>query len=317
VSADELMVVAHRGASGYLPEHTLESTAYGHALGSDFIETDVVVTRDDQLIVIHDIHLERVTNVGDRFPDRHREDGRFYARDFDLAEIKTLNVRERRRSDGRTPVFPKRFPTGVGTFEVPTLREQIKVIQGMNKATARDVGIFAEVKKPAWHQEEGVDISRLALQLLDDLGFRTREDNFWLQCFDSDETRRIRRELGCELKIIQLIEDNAANESATDYDKMRTPAGLKEISQYVEAIGPKFTHVAKLGEIDGQPVSTGLVSGAHEYDMKVIPWTFRAEHLVPGFESLQEMVAWFNEVLDIDGVFTDFPDMALAALDIQ
>jgi len=315
--ADKLMVIAHRGASGYLPEHTLESTAFGHALGSHYIETDAVVTRDDQLIVIHDIHLDRVTNVADRFPGRHRDDGRYYARDFDLAEIKSLNVRERRKSDGQTPVFPKRFPTGVGQFQVPTLREQIKVIQGMNRSTGRDVGVFAEIKKPAWHQSEGADISSLALQLLDDLGYRTREDNFYLQCFDGAETRRIRRDLGCELNVIQLIEDNAAKESDTDYDEMRTPAGLKEISQYVEAIGPRISHVARLSAIDGQPVSTGMVSAAHENDMKVIPWTFRAEHLVPGFDSLAEMIAWCNEVLDIDGVFTDFPDMALAALDVQ
>jgi len=314
VSADDLMVIAHRGASGYLPEHTLEATAYGHALGADYIESDIVVTRDDQLIVVHDIQLERVTNVADRFPDRHRRDGRFYARDFDLAEIKSLNVRERRRSDGKTAVFPSRFPTGIGQFSVPTVREQIKFIQGMNRSTGRDVGIFAEVKKTAWHRKEGADISALTLQLLDDLGFRTRDDNFYLQCFDADETRRIRRELGCELKIIQLIDDNIAAETPTDYAAMRTPGGLREIARFAEAIGPKIAHVARMGEIDGQPVSTGLVSAAHAAGLEVIPWTFRVEELMPGFESLREMTAWFNEVLDIDGVFTDFPDTALAAI---
>lgn len=309
-----LMVIAHRGASGYVPEHTLEAVAYGHAQGADHLELDIVATRDDQLVVIHDIQLDRVTNVADRFPGRARDDGRFYVRDFDLAEIKTLNVRERRRRDGVTAVFPNRFPVGIGSFEVPTLREEIKFIQGMNRATGRDAGIFAEVKKPAFHLDEGVDISALSLQLLDDLGYRTREDNFYLQCFDATETRRIRRELGSELKIIQLIEDNAANESDTDYDQMRTREGLTEISQFVEAIGPRITHVVKLNDIDGQPVSTGMVSLAHELGMKVIPWTFRAEHLMPGFDSLGEMVAWFDESIGIDGIFTDFPDQALAAI---
>ena len=311
--ADErLMVIAHRGASGYLPEHTLEAVAYGHAQGADHLELDIVATRDDQLVVIHDIHLDRVTNVADRFPGRQREDGRFYARDFDLAEIKTLNARERRRRDGLTAVFPKRFPVGIGSFEVPTLREEIKFIQGLNRSTGRDVGIFAEVKKPAFHLEEGVDVSALTLELLDDLGYRTREDNFYLQCFDARETRRIRRELDCELNIIQLIEENSANESDTDYDQMRTPEGLAEISQFVEAIGPRITHVVRLNDIDGQAVSTGMVSTAHDLGMKVIPWTFRAEHLMPGFDTLGEMVAWFDE--SIDGVFTDFPDLALAAI---
>jgi glycerophosphoryl diester phosphodiesterase len=312
-----MLVIAHRGACGYLPEHTLEAIAYGHALGADYLEIDVVATRDDQLIVIHDTTLERVTDVADRFPGRQRDDGRFYARDFDLAEIKTLSVRERRRRDGVTAVFPKRFPTGISGFEVPTLREEIKFIQGMNQATGRNVGVFAEVKKPAFHLQEGVDISALALDLLDDLGYRSREDNFYLQCFDAAETRRIRTELGCELRIIQLIEDNFANESDTDYDALRTRDGLQEISRYVEAIGPKITHVVQLGTIDGQPVSTGLVTLAHEFGMQVIPWTFRAEQLLPGFERLEEMVAWFAESIRVDGVFTDFPDRALAALKRQ
>ena len=303
-----MMVIAHRGASGYVPEHTLEAVAYGHALGSHYLELDIVATRDDQLVVIHDIELDRVTNVAARFPDRKRDDGRYYTRDFDLAEIKALDVHERRRSDGVSPVFPGRFPHGIKGFKVPTLREELKFIQGMNQATGRDVGIFAEVKQPAFHLAEGVDISALTLELLDDLGYRTRADNFWLQCFDAAETARIRRSLQCELKIIQLIDKNAA------YDELLTDSGLTAIAEMVEAIGPRIDQVIKLDEIDGQPVSTGLVSAAHSRNMKVIPWTFRTEQLVPGFDSLGQMVAWFDEVIKIDGVFTDFPDLALAAL---
>ena len=118
----EVVVIAHRGACGYLPEHTLEAKAYAHALGAHFIEQDVVATRDNELVVLHDIHLDRVTDVSDKFPDRKRSDGRYYARDFDLAEIKTLTATERRGDDDTTAVFPSRFPTGVGNFRVPTLR---------------------------------------------------------------------------------------------------------------------------------------------------------------------------------------------------
>ncbi len=305
----EFLVIAHRGASGYLPEHTLEAKAYAHALGADYIEQDVVATRDNELIVMHDIHLDRVTNVAERFPDRHREDNRFYARDFDLVEIQTLIAHERRADDGIEAVFPNRFPTGIGEFRVPTLRQEIRFIQGMNKATGREVGIYPEIKRPAWHRNEGFDISRHVIQLLDDLGYRSRNDLVYLQCFDAEEVRRIRHELGCQLKMIQLIGDNSWGESDTDYDQLRTAESLAELAKTVDGIGPSIMHLVTLNEIDGQPVSLGLVSAAHAVGLKVHPYTFRADQLMPGFDSLPEMVAWFREKLGIDGMFTDFPDL--------
>jgi len=305
----EFLVIAHRGACGYLPEHTLEAKAFAYALGADYLEQDIVATRDNELIVMHDIHLDRVTNVAECFPDRHREDHRFYARDFDLAEIRSLVVHERRTEDGVQAVFPNRFPTEVGEFRVPTLRQEIRFIQGINKATGREVGIYPEIKRPAWHRNEGFDISRHVIQLLDDLGYRSRSDLAYLQCFDAEEVVRIRHELGCQLKLIQLIGDNSWGESDTDYDQLRTAESLAELAKTVDGIGPSISHLVTLNEIDGQPVSLGLVSAAHAVGLKVHPYTFRADQLMPGFDSLTEMVAWFREKLEIDGMFTDFPDL--------
>ena len=311
---NDVAVIAHRGASGYLPEHTLEAKAYAHALGAHYIEQDVVATRDDQLIVLHDIHLDRVTNVADVFRDRQREDGRYYARDFDLAEIKTLTAFERRRDDGVTAVYPNRFPTGIGNFRVPTLREEIKLVQGLNKATGRVAGIYPEIKSPAWHRQEGVDISTLVLQLLDDLGYQSRNDPVFLQCFDAAEVRRIRHDLGCQLKMVQLLAENSWGESDTDYEALKTAEGLAELAKTVDGVGPWLGHLAEIAEVDGMPVSTGLVSAAHAAGLVVHPYTFRADQLPPGFDSMGEMVLWFVETLGIDGLFTDFPDLALAAL---
>ena len=308
------VVIAHRGASGYLPEHTLEAKAYAHALGAHYIEQDVVATRDDQLVVLHDIHLDRVTDVAQRFPERKRADGRYYARDFDLAEIKTLTAWERRGADGLSAVFPNRFPTGTGTFRVPTLREEVKLIQGLNRATGRNAGIYPEIKRPAWHRREGVDISSLVLAQLDDLGYRTRADNACLQCFDAAEVRRIRNELGCQLMLVQLLAENSWNESETDYEPLKTPAGLREIAATADGVGPWIAHLVTMAGVDGQPVSTGFVSAAHEAGLVVHPYTFRVEELMPGFDSLGEMVAWFVDTLEIDGLFTDFPDQAVEAL---
>lgn len=311
---EAVLVIAHRGASGYLPEHTLEAKAYAHALGAHYIEQDVVATRDNELIVLHDIHLDRVTNVAERYPDRHRDDGRFYARDFDLAEIKTLVAGERRGDDGETAAFPRRFPTGVGRFQIPTLREEIRLIQGMNRATGRVAGIYPEVKNPAWHRSEGVDLSALVLQQLDDLGYHDKNDPVFLQCFDAEEVRRIRQDLGCRLKLVQLLGENAWEESDTDYDQLKTPEGLKALSRLVDGVGPWLGQLVDSTGVEGQPVSTGFVSAAHEAGLVVHPYTFRAEQLPPGFDTMTEMVHWFVTTLDIDGLFTDFPDLALDAL---
>lgn len=311
---DAALVIAHRGACGYLPEHTLEAKAYAHALGADFLEQDIVATKDDELIVLHDIHLDRVTDVAERFPDRHREDGRYYARDLYLHEIRTLTAWERRDESGLNAVFPNRFPTDSGNFRVPTLRDEIKLIQGLNRSTGRTAGIYPEIKRPAWHRNEGVDISALLLQLLDDLGYRSKADPIYLQCFDAAEVRRIRHDLGCQLKIVQLLAENSWAESDTDYEPLKSGEGLRELARSVDAIGPWLGHVVTTGGIDGEPVSTGLVSAAHQAGLAVHPYTFRKEQLAPGFHSLQEMVAWFVEKLSIDGLFTDFPDLALDAL---
>ena len=312
----DFLVIAHRGACGYLPEHTLEAKACAHALGADYIEQDVVATRDNELIVLHDIHLDSVTNVASKYPDRHRDDGHYYARDFDLAEIKSLNVFERRNADHVTAVFPGRFPTDVGDFQVPSLREEIRFIQGMNKSTGRTAGIYVEIKRPGWHRDEGVDLSSLVLQLLDDYGYRTKADACYVQCFDAAEVERIRHALGCKLKLVQLVGENSWGESDTDYNQLVSADGLARLAGIVDGIGPSIGHLVELSGINGQPVSTGLVSAAHALGMVVHPYTFRADQLAPGFENLPEMVRWFVDQLAIDGVFTDFPDQARAALQV-
>ena len=310
----DVLVIAHRGASGYLPEHTLEAKALAYGMGADYLEQDVIATRDNELVVLHDIHLDRVTNVAEKYPERKRDDGRYYVRDFDVAELKTLRVWERRGDDGITAVFPKRFPTGQGAFEIPTLREEIKLVQGLNRSTGRSVGIYVELKRPAWHRSEGVDTSPLLLQLLDDFGYRTRDDLAFVQCFDWDEVRRIRHDLGCELRLVQLLGENDWGESETDYDQLKTPAGLSEIAATVDGVGPWIGHLIETADIDGRPVSTGFVSAAHDAGLTVHPFTFRADQLAPGFDSLEEMIRWFVDELAIDGLFTDFPDRAVSAL---
>jgi glycerophosphoryl diester phosphodiesterase len=210
------LVIAHRGASGYLPEHTQEAKALAYAMGADFLEQDVVVSRDDVLIVSHDIHLDRVSDVVTRFPDRRRDDGRFYVRDFDLAELQTLNIQERLNDDASGPAFPGRFPIGQGEFRIVTLAQEIELVQGLNRSTGRNVGIYTEIKAPAWHHQEGVDVAALLLEMLARYGYESKQDAVFVQCFDAQELKRLRQDLGCQLRLIQLVGENSWAESATD-----------------------------------------------------------------------------------------------------
>jgi len=309
------LIIAHRGASGYLPEHTLAAKALAYGLGADYLEQDVVVSRDGHLIVLHDIHLDRVSDVAGVFPARCRDDGRYYVRDFDLAELRTLRIWERYTPDGpETPVFPARFPARSGLFRIVALDEELQLIQGLNSATGRSVGIYPEIKSPEWHRAEGVDSARLLLDLLARYGYRTATDPVFVQCFHAPELRRMRDELDCRLRLIQLIGENDWQESSTDYDAVITDEGLRMLAATVDGIGPWIGQLYTREPIEGEPVSTGLVSRAQAAGLAVHPYTFRADALAPGFESFADMVDWFSRTLGVNGLFTDFPDLARQAL---
>lgn len=309
------LVIAHRGACGYLPEHTLEAKALAYGLGADFLEQDVVVTRDDRLVVLHDIHVDRVSNVAEAFPDRCRDDGRYYVRDFDLAELKTLAVWERFADDsGREAVFPDRFPARRGCFRIAALEDELDMVAGLNHSTGRQVGIYPEIKRPAWHHAEGVDCARLLLALLDGYGYREPGDAAFVQCFDAAELERLRQDLGCRLRLVQLVGENDWQESDTDYTALRGDAGIAAVATYADAIGPWLRQLYERDPATGDPVASGLAERAHAAGLKVHPYTFRADALEPGFASFAAMVRWCNAELGIDGLFTDFPDLALRAL---
>ena len=304
------LIIAHRGASGYLPEHTLAAKALAYGQGADFLEQDVVATRDDRLIVLHDIHLDTVSDVAERFPDRARDDGRWYARDFDLEEIRTLRAYERMSPDRLGAIFPDRFPVRTGYFSIPALEDEISMIQGLNKSSGRQVGIYPEIKKPAWHHGEGVDVADLMLRTLEQFGYHDRQHAAYLQCFDPTETRRLRDDLGTNLRVVQLLADNRWQEATADYDYLLTARGLAEIAGYADAIGPWLSQLYTIGA-SGLPESTGVVEAAHDAGLAVHPYTFRADQIPDGFDTFEDCVRWFANGLGIDGLFTDRTKSAL------
>ena len=171
------LVIAHRGVSGYLPEHTQAAKTLAYGLGADFLEQDIVLTKDDVPVVLHDIYLDTVTDVAKRFPDRKRADGRFYVLDLTLAELKQLRVAERFNAKSGKAVFVKRYPseTSAAEFHVSTLEEELQLIQGLNRSLGRNVGIYPEIKQPKWHREQGHDISRVVLPILARYGYTTKQ----------------------------------------------------------------------------------------------------------------------------------------------
>lgn len=282
------LVIAHRGASGYLPEHTLPAYAYGHALGADYVEPDLVLTRDGVFICLHDIHLEATTDVEQQFPDRKRSDGRWYALDFDLDEIKSLNVHER---------LPGRYPQDQGRYQVPTFEEMIDLVQGLNRSTGRTVGIYPELKAPTWHREQGQPMEQALLDLLKRQGYDGPEAKVFVQVFEK-EPLRLMRELGSKLPQIYLIGGMQRADLKDD--------ALREIATFAQGIGPSKTLIER---------DPTVVARAHAVGLKVHPYTFRADDIGKGYASFEaELERYFRE-LGVDGLFTDFPDQALSVRD--
>ncbi len=307
------VVVAHRGASGYLPEHTLEAKSMAYAMGADYVEQDVVMTKDDQLIVIHDITLDRTTDVAEKFPGRARGDGRHYVIDFTLAEIRTLALSEGARLvDGkREQGFKSRFPMGKSSFRIATLAEELELVQGLNISTGRQVGIYPEIKSPEFHLAEGKDLGRAVVAELKKYGYTSKQDPIFLQTFGWEEVKRLRDEIlpeaGIDLKLVQLVGDTE------DYQWMFSPEGMAEVGRYADGFGPDKSLLIDPESKPGQLKVSRLVELAHANGMQVHPYTFRADEgqLEPWAESFEDMLEAFFFEADIDGAFTDFPDRAV------
>ena len=304
-------VIAHRGASGYLPEHTLEGVAMAHAMGADYIELDVVLTGDDQLIVLHDLYLDAVTDVAEKFPDRKRDDGRHYAIDFTLEEIQTLHVHERVAADGQ-PEFPGRFPHTDDIFRIPTLAEEITLIQGLNRSSGRDVGVYIEPKSPAWHTAEGRDLVNELILTLAGFGYKERSDKAYLQSFDMDYLEYARNNLKTNLKLVQLIGENSWQESTTDFDYLQTEKGLQTVARFADGIGPWLMQVVNVQDGKISDISD-LVALAHRFGLFVHAYTLRADQLPPETGTIQDAVRFLNDQARLDGVFTDHPDQVIQA----
>ena len=297
---DVVLIIGHRGASGHRPEHTFASYRLAAEMGADFIEPDLVATKDGVLIARHENEIAGTTDVAVKFPDRRRTktiDGAqvsgWFSEDFTLAEIKTLRAKER---------LPFRSHAYDGQFEVPTFDEVIELAQKLGKELGRPIGIYPETKHPAYFRSLGLPLEDRLLASLTHYGWNSKESPVFIQSFE-ENLRLIRPKT--TVRLIRLLEGKAP-----------TDAELREIRSYADGIGPNSRLVIPANADRTLREPTDLVARAHAAGLLVHIWTLRAEpvFLSPSYHG--DFAAEFKQFreLGVDGIFTDFPDEAARAL---
>jgi glycerophosphoryl diester phosphodiesterase len=298
-------VIAHRGASGYLTEHTLAAKKLAHDQRADFLEQDVVATRDGVLIVCHDLYLERLTNVTEIFPDRRRDDGRYYVIDFDWPEIRALqrrsvpdNLADADANAGRC------LANDADDARLHTMAEELAFIDRLNAVSTHTAGVYTEIKHPAWHREHGFDLTGAVARALDDAGYRHADGSAYIQCFDAAELRRLKESDACPLPLVQLVGRSVER-------RLLTPAGLSEIASYAAAVAPN--HRLLFDATSDRPAITELARDARAAGLALHPYTFNNDTLPMCADDLAGFLALVIELVQPDAVFCDYPDIAVSA----
>lgn len=292
-----LKIIAHRGASGTLPEHTLEGFSCAYGMGADYLEPDLVMTKDGELIILHDIHLEPTTNVKDLFPEREKN-GHFFANDFILEEIKSLSVHERVHAKTGEAVFPGRFPKDVANFKIPTFREFLNLVRGLNKGKAKKIGIYPEMKAPKFHEQHDLDIIEATYGILKEFGYEEKPEEIFLQCFELEALEKVKTNTNTKIPLIYLTE------KASRLDLMR-------VKKTAVGIGCPITDLIKQQK-EGW-ISTKIGSEIKASGLMRHPYTLRKDQLPEGIKSFEELVHILKGV-GIEAVFTDFPGLAREVL---
>ncbi|MDO5639810.1 MAG: glycerophosphodiester phosphodiesterase [Neisseria sp.] len=323
MAADKL-VIAHRGASGYLPEHTLESKALAFGQQADYLEQDLVMTKDNQLVVIHDHFLDGLTDVAQKFPNRARADGKYYVMDFTLDEIRSLQMTENFKTENgkQVAVYPNRFPLWQGNFKIHTFEDELQFIRGLEKSSGKTIGIYPEIKAPWLHHQEGKDIAKATLAMLKKYGYTKKSDAVYLQTFDFNELKRLKTKLmpqmGMDVKLVQLVAYSDWGETQEqkngkwvnyDYDWMFKPGAMKEVAKYADGVGPAWYML--LDEKKSQPGNikvTPMVADIQTTKLQLHPYTVRKDALPKYVSNVDEMYAALFDQAKADGIFTDFPD---------
>jgi glycerophosphoryl diester phosphodiesterase len=313
---DRPIVIAHRGASGYLPEHTLAAYDLAMTQGADYIEPDLVSTRDGVLVARHEVNITETTDVAERaeFASRRTtktidgaEETGWFADDFTLAELETLRATQR---------VPFRSQAHNGKHPVPTFDEVIALAQRRGRELGRTIGIYPETKHPTYHRQRGLALEEKIVAALAKAGWNAEDAPVFIQSFEVANLRRL-SEL-TPVRLVQLIDASGApydfrlaGDSRT-YADLLSPKALADMATYAAGIGP---NKRRLVDNRGEAIEPSLVRAAHAAGLIVHPWTFRNEptYLAAVYKGdpMAEYLAFFR--MGVDGLFSDFPDTAFEA----
>ncbi|RLK60379.1 glycerophosphodiester phosphodiesterase [Actinokineospora cianjurensis] len=324
------LVLGHRGASGYRPEHTLASYELAARMGADYIEPDLVSTKDGVLVARHEPEIGGTTDVA-----KHQEfaarkatkvlDGvsvtGWWTEDFTLAELKTLRAVE------RIPDVRQRNTIYNGRFQVPTFQEVIDLSKRLSRELGRDVGIYPETKHPTYFQKLGLDLNPKVVDALNRNGLNRPGAKVFVQSFEVTNLQELSRKL--RVPLIQLTSasgapyDFVASGDKRTYADLLTPAGLRGVAKYAYGIGPAKDQVIPRDAAGNLAQPTALVGNAHAAGLKVHPYTFRAENVfLPANLRSSAVPAEYGDLFGelsafwaagVDGVFSDNPDIAVAS----
>jgi glycerophosphoryl diester phosphodiesterase len=215
-------------------------------------------------------------------------------------------VSERRRAGSREARFAARFPAESAIFRIATLEQELALVAGLNRSMGRRVGVYPEIKHPHWHRAHGVDLSRLLIDKLHAHGYRDADAAAFVQCFDAAELRRVRDELDCKLKLVQLVG------AEPEYASLLSGEGLARVAGYADALGPSYAQLLAIDESNGAVRQSELAREARRAGLALHPYTFRRDEL-PGYvTSFDELLSLFIGQVGIDGLFCDQPDIAVA-----
>lgn len=313
------IVIAHRGASGWRPEHTIASYDLAISMGADFIEPDLVLTKDNVFVARHENDITGTTDVASHpeFAARKKTkiiDGEshsgWFTEDFTLAELKTLRARE------RLPLIRAGNTQYDGQFQIPTLAEIITLAKTRSKETGRTIGIYPETKHPSYFASIGHPMEARLVAQLKAAGWSTAAAPVFIQSFEVNNLKALHRMTG--IRLIQLMDATGgpADGAQPSYAAMATPGGLEQIATYAYGIGPNKAMIQ-----DGDALPTNLIIDAHKAGLRVHPWTFRAENMfLPPSMRVGESPAEHGQIekeirrfilLGVDGFFTDYPDIGV------
>lgn len=328
LSGEPPIVIAHRGASGNVVEHTLEAYQRGIDYGADFIEPDLVLTKDGVLVARHENEISGTTNVAEKqeFADRKTTksiDGQDYTgwftEDFTLAELKTLRAKE------RLPDVRPENRQYDGQFEIPTFEEILELLKAHEAKTGERIGVYPETKHPSYFVSIGLAHEEPMLALLGKYGFDDADDPVFIQSFEVSNLRALNAKT--DMRLVQLVADQGGPFDLPDtrYADMLTTKGLTEMAKYADGIGPSKNLVIARDAEGRLGKASGLVAAAHKSGLVVHPWTFRAENVFLPKEfqggrtasNIGDVNAEIRAYLatGIDGVFSDNPREATAAVD--